>query len=350
MGIRLKFFVVFISSIGLALISITLLQSLLSQSLRGLDVSRLEEQYSFYYVLVFILFTSIFYYLFSHKTIRRIEHLNACVNEVGQGNWDIEIHTSINDEIGNLGRQMNAMVASLKELREKELAADNLKTEMIANISHDLRTPVTSLLGYIELMKGNLNDSVTEREKYVQIAERKCLELKSLIYDLLDYSTINSREYVLQIEKVEMKELVQQVMIDFVPQLEAANMNFHIQAPREPLFISVDVGLVVRMLQNLISNAITYGQDEKGLELHLTSNDHEMVLTVVNYGREIPADVLPHIFERFYREEKSRSANTGGKGMGLAICKSIAIMHGGEIIVESHSESTRFMVRLPLES
>ncbi|MNI30181.1 Sensor histidine kinase YycG [compost metagenome] len=351
MGIRLKMLMIFIASVACALVSLTILQAWLSRDLltRAVDdIDQFEAKYSFFYSLVFMLFTFIFFYLFSRNMIKRIEYINACVNEVRKGNWDIQIHSSSNDEIGNLGRQINTMVITLKELRERELAADRLKTEMIANISHDLRTPVTSLLGYIELMKSNLNDSAIKHQKYLQIAERKCLELKSQIHDLLEYCTINYREYMIQKEQIEMKELLQQVMIDFVPQLEEAEMNFRIQAPNAPVLILVDVKLFVRMLQNIISNAIAYGSEGKKLELYLEIMNEEMVLTLVNYGKEIPKDVLPYIFERFYRGEKSRSTITGGKGMGLAISKSIANLHGGDIEAESSAESTRFTIHIPV--
>jgi len=344
-GIRLKFLVIFVSSLLFALISITVLQSLFGSRLNMLTggSDAFEQKYSFYYLLLFFILMTLFFYLFSYRMMRRIQHINNCVNKIGKGNWNVQLQTSAKDEIGNLSRQINQMVHNLRQMREKEQAAELLKTEMIANISHDLRTPITSLAGYIELIK----DRGKEQEKYIHIATRKCDELKKLIQDLLEYCTLSYREYHLNKEKVEIRELLQQVIIDFVPQLEQANMSFQVESPSTPVLVDVDIKLVVRMLQNMIRNSIAYGAKGRKLDFGLQIDSSFIHLSITNYGEAIPEKDLPHIFERFYRGEKSRSADTGGKGMGLAISKNIAKMHGGDIKVTSSHQATVFIIQIP---
>lgn len=347
-GIRLKFFLIFFSSMLLSLFCVTLGQSLLMMSDIGNHAEALEERYSLAYVVVFFILTAIFYYFLSYRLLKRIQDIHDRVDEVGAGNWDVQIPAKGNDEIGNLGRQIQRMVNRLKQLREKERAQESLKNEMIANISHDLRTPLTSLTGYIELIQSNLRENKEVQEHHIDIAARKCRELQGQLQDLLDYCTLNYRENLLQKKKVNVFELLQQVLVDFVPQLAQSNMTFQIHAPDSLIEAEMDLALVVRMLQNIIRNSITYGAAGGRLDLYIAEEDSRLVVRIVNYGVPISEEDLPYIFERFYRGEKSRSSDTGGRGLGLAISKSIAELHCGDLLVDSDPTSTTFTIRLPL--
>lgn len=352
-GIRMKFFLIFLSSMFLSLICVTVGQSWLRSgigtSIIGSNAEALEEKYSLAYVVLFFIVTAIIYYFLSYRLMKRIQNIHDRVDEIGAGNWDVTIPARGNDEIGNLGRQIQSMVNNMKQLREKERAQESLKNEMIANISHDLRTPLTSLTGYIELVQSNLQEGKDVQEHHIDVAARKCRELHGQLQDLLDYCTLNYREESsLQKEKINICELLQQVLVDFVPQLEQSNMTFQIHAPGDLIVTEIDLALVVRMLQNIIRNSITYGAAGRRLDFYIAVEDSRVVIRIVNYGEPIPEEDLPYIFDRFYRGEKSRSSDTGGKGLGLAISKSIVEMHRGHLQVESDPMATTFTIRLPL--
>lgn len=339
-GIRIKLFMSFICSIVLATACIILFQQLFIQKIS--DAPRVEEEYSFIYFVVFLLLTSISFYFLSKNMIKRLERIHKSVKEIGAGNLDVYIEMEKHDEIGDVATGINEMTRSLKKLLEKEKRAHNMKNEMIGNISHDLRTPVTSLIGYVDLVEKNINDC----EQYVPILKRKSYELKTQIDELLEYCQINYEEGPLQKERIGVKEIVEQVIIDFVPQLEEAEMDFRIGGPKN-IKVEVDIKLFVRLLQNIISNSISYGKYGKKIDIQIAEKDQHAIVEIINYGAQIQEADIPYIFEKFYRGEKSRNAYTGGKGMGLAIAKSIADVHDGDITVYSDEEATKFTISIP---
>ncbi|MGC5328167.1 sensor histidine kinase [Brevibacillus sp. SYSU BS000544] len=351
-GIRFKFLMIFASSIIATVTSIVIIQTLLETKMSVYygDIASWDEKYSFVYFTAFLLLTTLFFYIFSRGMITRMENISRMVNRMKEGNLDIQIPIQSRDEIGDLARNINGMIQSLKESIHREQQAEAIKNEMISNISHDLRTPLTSLIGYIELIKTNIHNDVEQCYKYVDISQRKCHELKKQIHDLLEYCHINFRGIHLAKEVVGVKELIQQVMIDFVPQLEEAGMSFSIACEPQKINIEADISLIVRLLQNIISNSIFYGKSGKNIDIAISKEDADVLIKIANYGKPIDPEDIPYIFERFYRGEKSRSANTGGKGMGLAIAKSIAVIHEGSISASSNEKETAFLVSLPLST
>lgn len=343
-GIRMKFFLAFICSILFATICIILFQSLAGSIYA--DVARYEEEYSFIYFVIFLILTSFFFLLLSKSTVKRIEQINHSVKQISKGNLEVHIPVLKSDEIGELATNINGMAESLKESIEKEKRSQEMKNEMIHNISHDLRTPVTSLIGYVDLVESKLHSNVEECNQYVAVLKRKSDELKDQIDDLLEYCHINYKEIQLHKEIIGVKALIEQIMIDFVPQLDKAKLHFEIEC-KQNLQIEADISLIVRLMQNVISNSILYGKPGKKITIQIQQKKMNVEIKIKNYGQCISKEDLPYIFEKFYRGEKSRNAHTGGKGMGLAIAKSIAQLHKGDITVCSSNEETTFAILLP---
>ncbi|MBJ8031814.1 MULTISPECIES: sensor histidine kinase [Bacillus cereus group] len=344
-GIRVKFFLVFISSILFSTICIIVFQSLVG-NIYG-DVARFEEEYSFIYFVIFLILTSLFFLLLSKNMMKRLEQINQGVNQISKGNLEVHIPTIKNDEIGELATNINGMVENLNESIEKEKKSQEMKNEMIHNISHDLRTPVTSLIGYVDLVESKLHSNIEECDQYVAVLKRKSYELKNQIDDLLEYCHINYKEIQLYKEIVEVKPLIEQIMIDFVPQLDEEKMHFDIEC-KQTVQIEVDMKLMIRLMQNVISNSILYGKSGKKIVIEMLVENMNVQIKIKNYGQCISSKDLPYLFEKFYRGEKSRNAHTGGKGMGLAIAKSIAQIHEGDITVCSSNKETTFTIILPV--
>ncbi len=343
-GIRAKFFIAFICSIMLATVSIIAFQIVVGNIYS--QVTGLEEKYSFLYVIAFLTFTTIYFAFMTKTMMKRLSEINKSVKQISSGNLEIHIPISKNDEIGELAANVNRMAKSLKESIENEKKSQETKNEMISNISHDLRTPVTSLIGYADLLGNQLHSNREECEQYVSILKRKSYELKNQVDDLLEYCQINYREIELHKSVVNMKAFIEQIMIDFVPQLDDANMSFCINGDKE-LHVEMDVALMVRLFENVISNSIMYGKDGKQILVQISKRDMNVEIEIKNFGQCIRNENLPYVFEKFYRGEKSRSFHTGGKGMGLAIARSIAELHKGDITVRSNEKETVFTIALP---
>jgi signal transduction histidine kinase len=249
-----------------------------------------------------------------------------------------------------LAGTINNMAYKLKILIEEERNWEKSKDELINNVSHDLRTPLTSILGYLDLIANDKYPNEVYLKHYVDIAHEKCLTLKRLIDELFEYSKLNSRELKVNKVSIDLGELLEQVIQGFIPIFKENAMDFKINFDNTKLTIKADPLLIARLFDNLINNAVRYGKKGKCINIELLSEHNEAVVRIVNYGQEIPKEDLAYIFDRFYRVDKSRENKKGGSGLGLAIVKSIIDMHDGSIDVKSDKGITTFEVRLKTNS
>jgi len=227
----------------------------------------------------------------------------------------------------------------------EERNAEKTKNDLITGVSHDLRTPLTSILGFLEVIEEDRYQDEVELRYYVNIAYEKAQNLKKLIDDLFEYTRINNG-LPLDIQKIDMAQFIRQLIEEFVPALEKSGMECKLAA-EEGLIIQADGAQLVRAYENLITNAIRYGDSGKKIDIAVRSDGNQVSISFTNYGDPIPERDLPFIFDRFYRVETSRSKQTGGTGLGLAITKSIVEIQGGEIRVRSDQQRTTFETRFP---
>lgn len=292
----------------------------------------------------------VFFFLFSRRIIKSIEVITSGLQQMAQGDLSHRIPVTSSDELGQVARTVNKMAESLSEAQAEERAAVQARNDLITGVSHDLRTPLTSILGFLEYIEEDRYRDEHELRQYVSIAYEKSLVLRKLIDDLFEYTRVTSSDIPLQAERLELVPFLQQLADEFIPQLEAAGMVCKVHAPGDPAAVDGDAELLLRVFENLVSNAIRYGSDGGLLDIVLERDEQWAVITFRNYGPEIPASHLPHLFERFYREDPSRSKASGGSGLGLAIAKSIVDMHGGRIGASSSKRKTEFTVRLPIST
>lgn len=298
-------------------------------------------------VVVIMLF--IFYCLIlSWGTTRNLTNIIRGVQRMSSGNTDVQIPVRSKDELGLLAGQINALVSQLEASREEERLATQAKNDLITNVSHDLRTPLTSIIGYLRLIEEDKYKDEVELRYYVNIAYEKSKRMNRLVNDLFDYTRMGFGQIPLHRTPIDLVQLIGQLTAEFSLQLRNQDMEIVFSPPQEKLMIQADGDKIMQAFENLITNAMRYGNDGKQIRVEAKKSEQEAEVRVINYGPPIPPMDLPYIFERFYRVEKSRSLDTGGAGLGLAIVKSIIELHDGQIYASSNTAETAFIVKLPL--
>lgn len=278
----------------------------------------------------------------------QLRHIISELHYIANGHFGHRISFSVNTDMQKVIDSINSLVDSTVEAINEEKAIEQSKDELITNVSHDIRTPLTSIIGYLGLLK---NGAVTSREdmmKYINIAYDKAEQMKSLANDLFEYTTLKSTKTKLTLSPVNILSMMEQVAAGFELEAEKKGISFAIKARPEDLVVNADVEKLVRVYNNLISNALKYaaGADTINLVANLV-NEKWVELRVENNGEPIPQDKLKKIFDRFYRVESSRNTKTGGTGLGLSIVQGVVELHGGTICCESNAKLTSFIILLP---
>ncbi|WP_128083636.1 ATP-binding protein [Paenibacillus sp. DMB5] len=269
------------------------------------------------------------------------------LEEIADGQFDHQITEIAGNRLGEVAHSINQMSMQLKHSITEERRAEKTKNDLITGVSHDLRTPLTSILGFLEVIEEDRYQDEVEIRYYVNIAYEKSLSLRRLIDELFEYTRINNG-MPLELSELDIAGLICQLEEEFVPITENAGMEIRLNMQEGEFKIQADGGLLVRAYENIIANAIQYGKAGKYIDIHITKDEDALVVRIQNYGDPIPERDLPFIFDRFYRVESSRSKQTGGTGLGLAIAKSIIEVHGGSITAHSSRKATIFETRLPV--
>ena len=298
------------------------------------------------YVLLGIVICSVTFMILEEPGIRYLGRISDAVQSISQGNLNTEVDVTGDDEFSAMAANLNKMSSDIRKLMDKEREAERTKNELITNVAHDLRTPLTSIIGYLELLAGNTQIPQEMQHKYIEIAYSKSRRLEKLIEDLFGFTKLNYGKIAMHIGQIDIVKLLEQLLEEAYPNFEEKNLSYDLQSNVPAKIISADGNLLARLFDNLIGNAIKYGADGKRVLVKIHGEEDTVTVSVTNFGRVIPADELPLLFNKFYRVEQSRSATTGGTGLGLAIAKEIVDMHGGTIRVASDLNGTVFTVKL----
>ena len=283
---------------------------------------------------------------------RLLKKVFGYIDEVGKAtedlvNKDVE-YIELPDELEEIQKRMN----HLKRESEKneKLAKENeeKKDELIVYLAHDIKTPLTSMIGYLSILD-EIDDMPKKKQKnYISIALDKSYRLEDLINELFDVARFNSEKIVLEKEELNLNLMLEQIIDDFYPALREINKSIKLNYD-EPISINGDPDKLSRVFNNLIKNAISYSKEESEIVINLKKDNNNAIVEVINKGKQISKEKLSKIFEKFYRLDSARTSRTGGSGLGLAIAKDIVELHNGTIIAESNEEETTFRVTLPLK-
>jgi Signal transduction histidine kinase len=308
------------------------------------------REMALYLLLIFLIgiILFIFYFLLLTKSFSDyLGEIITGINDMSMGDFNSRIEIKNDDEFALIAERLNKMSEEIRVLMENERKTEHMKNDLITNVAHDLRTPLTSILGYLELARKE-SPALDEdtRRKYIAIAYDKSKRLEKLIEDLFSYTKFYSGEVALSLSEIDMVKLMEQMIEEFYPSFQEAELEYEFTSNDNSAVVMADGDLMARAFANLISNAVKYGCDGKSIRVKLVKSPGNVSISIINYGEVIPEQDLSHIFDRFYRVENSRSRETGGSGLGLGIAKSIIEMHHGTIQVSSGFEGTVFEVVL----
>lgn len=277
-------------------------------------------------------------------------HIISELHYIASGNFDHRIPFVVNGPMQPIVESVNKLVDSAVQAMEDEKRVEKSKDELIANISHDIRTPLTSIIGYLGLLENHQYRSEEDLNKFTHVAYTKSKQMKSMVDDLFEYTKVSQEKRPLDLVQISLTALFEQLQADFELKAKQSGMEISVRMPDGDIQIEVDPNEFVRIFDNLLTNALKYGKDGKNIFISAYRVDsNEIEIQVANDGERIPADALSKIFERFYRVEKSRNKDTGGTGLGLSIAQRIVQLHHGTIEVQSNRKLTTFKMRFPIK-
>lgn len=286
------------------------------------------------------------FYFITNKKMKYIEVVSAGLLEISKGNLDFRIKRMGEDELAVLADNINYMAAELKNKAEDERKAERTKNELITNVSHDLRTPLTSIKGYLSLIRDKKYTKESELQQYVNIAYNKSEKLEVLIKDLFEYTKLTNNGIDINVENIALDELLEQLTEELVPICEENNVSISKEFIDKKVMVHVDPDKTVRVFENLLMNAIRYSTKPGVIKVILSKDKDFALVSLQNKCHSISEEELSKIFDRFYRVDKSRSSDTGGSGLGLAIAKNIVELQGGSIDAKYEDGIISFNVRL----
>ena len=306
-------------------------------------------------IVCFIFFFSVYFVFFTKKIVDYFEQIDRGIEEFSEGNFDIEFEVRNEDELSNMARNLNRTTGEINRILAKERDEEKSRKEFITCIAHDLRTPLTSVIGYLQLVMAKAHASRSneelqiKNEEYVKIAYEKAIRLQGLIEELFSFTKTDSTELRLHLEEIDVVKLMEQLADECYPSLQEAGLALEFKTSAEVIKIEADGELMARAIANLLTNGIKYGKDGKKIiiDLYRENENSDLHIRIINYGRLIPKKDIDHIFDKFYRVEDSRSLQTGGAGLGLAITQNIVKLHGGCVNVKSDLSGTVFEIVLP---
>lgn len=285
-------------------------------------------------------------YLFLSRPLRYLDELVAAAEQLAHPGDDPVVLPPAMESVAN---QLN--VVRQQALRDAWAAkeAEQRKNDLIVYLAHDLKTPLTSVIGYLNLLRDEPQISAEQRSRYTGIALEKAERLEELINEFFDITRFNLSHLELERQPIDLGRMLEQVVSEFQPIFLERGLQCHLELPNR-LFYECDPDKLARVFDNLLRNAAYYALPNTTVWIACRVRQKEIVLTFSNTGKTIPQEKLDRIFEQFFRLDSSRATRTGGAGLGLAIAREIVELHGGTIRADSAEDRITFTVSLPLRA
>lgn len=299
---------------------------------------------------IFIIFGTTLIIVLSllYKLLNKIFSYVFAVSESADKLFDKNVeYINLPPEIVEVEKKLNHF--KTEAIKNERLARENeqKKDELIVYLAHDIKTPLTSMIGYLSLLSEIKDMPQEQRNRYIDIALDKSYRLEDLINELFDVARFNSEKIVLEKEEINLNLMLEQIADDFYPTLKEMNKKINFTSD-EKTILYADPDKLSRVFNNLIKNAVNYSKENTDIDISILNKENQATVKITNKGKQIPKEKLDKIFEKFYRLDSSRTSKTGGSGLGLAIAKEIVELHGGRIYAESDMKETTFSVILPI--
>jgi two-component system, OmpR family, sensor histidine kinase VanS len=302
-----------------------------------------------FFLTLFISLSILFFYLLTKPYSTYFNEISNGIHYLARGNFKHRVYIQSNDEFSDIAQEINLASEKLEEAIQRGDFSESSKEQLVVNLAHDLRTPLTSVLGYLDLI---LKDEKLTKEQvrhFLTIAYTKSQRLERLIDELFEITRMNYGMLPVEKRQINLSDLLLQLKEELYPVFEKneliARMNI---LPHLPIL--GDGEMLARVFENLLTNANRYGYDGQFVDINGFVDAGEVVVQVINYGDSIPPNELPYLFDMFYTGDKARTHQEDSTGLGLFIAKNIVEQHNGTITAESSLIRTVFEVRLPQES
>mgnify|MGYP000973698014 FL=1 len=299
---------------------------------------------------IFIIFGTTLIIVLSllYKLLNKIFSYVFAVSESADKLFDKNVeYINLPPEMVEVEKKLNHF--KTEAIKNERLVRENeqKKDELIVYLAHDIKTPLTSMIGYLSLLSEIKDMPQEQRNRYIDIALDKSYRLEYLINELFDVARFNSEKIVLEKEEINLNLMLEQIADDFYPTLKEMNKKINFTSD-EKTILYADPDKLSRVFNNLIKNAVNYSKENTDIDISILNKENQATVKITNKGKQIPKEKLDKIFEKFCRLDSSRTSKTGGSGLGLAIAKEIVELHGGRIYAESDMKETTFSVILPI--
>lgn len=298
------------------------------------------------YIAVTLLIAAVLVGLLTRKTTKRMNSILNAISQMRKGDYRVLLPNDISDSLGEMEQGINALAGQVQDSFDERREVEKSKDEFIINIAHDLRTPITSIIGYLAFVSEKQLDQEISA-KYASIAFEKSKQLETLVEALFDVANFTMDTVKVNKKDINLLKFLRQKQDEMYPQLYDADMEIRLNVPEYLVIVSVDGDLIARVFDNLISNAIRYTKEGKFIDIEVEEDHKNVRISFITHANPIPVYELEHIFDKLYRIEKSRAAESGGTGLGLSISRRIVQLHGGTLTARQTSDGTAFDICLP---
>ncbi len=285
------------------------------------------------------------FWLFFRWFVRFFNSINKGIDALLQENMQI----SLPQELMPIERKLHLVQQTLQNRERATREAEQRKNDMVMYLAHDIKTPLTSVIGYLSLLSEAPEMPAEQRAKYIGITLDKAQRLEQLIDEFFEITRYNFQQQQLTLETINLYYMLVQLTDEFYPLLQAHGNTIKLQAPTE-LTVYGDADKLARVFNNILKNAVAYSYPNTPICITAKIEEQNLEINFMNQGQTIRPQKLQSIFEKFFRLDSARASNTGGAGLGLAIAQEIVHLHGGEITASSADEITCFSVRLPVKN
>lgn len=308
---------------------------ILATSIDPIDATTSVLKNQLIYVTIIALTISAIISIFISKRISKpIKNMKNCAEKLAKGNYDVEFEKAGYSELDDLADTLNFTANELSK-------TDKIRKELIANVSHDLRTPLTMIKAYSEMIRDLSGDNKQKREEHLQVIIDEADRLTRLVNDMMDLSKIESGNMEVMLEKVNYSELVEDI-IDRIKNMNDSEFKI-ISEVQKDVFVNIDKTKIEQVLYNLITNAINHAGKNKDITVKVSTSDKKIKTEVIDNGVGIAKEDIPHIFDRYYKCDKSYKRETDGSGLGLSIVKNILIAHDADYgVISKLGEGSNF--------